>query len=186
MTTTPIVVSKTYVDGEWRAYYPQTSSSAIITDENGRLVTDAQISAWGAKADTSTVTEALSSAKGYADTKIADLVDGAPESLDTLAELATALQEIEGTYDGLLSVIGEKATKVGLTEGLALKADLIAIADMATKTEVNASLNKKADKTELATKANASDIISVTLGNTAPLDSKEGDFFFEIISPRLK
>lgn len=38
----------------------------------------------------SSKTEALNEAKSYTDTKVADLVNSAPETLDTLGELATA------------------------------------------------------------------------------------------------
>lgn len=43
------------------------------------------------------------------DKKIADLVDSAPEALDTLAELAVAIKSHEDEYDALLETIGNKA-----------------------------------------------------------------------------
>ena len=46
----------------------------------------------------------------YVDTKVADLVNSAPEALDTLGELAAALENHEDTYDALLETIGNKAT----------------------------------------------------------------------------
>jgi hypothetical protein len=45
------------------------------------------------------------------DTKIANIVNSAPEALDTLGELATALETHEDAYDALLETVGKKANK---------------------------------------------------------------------------
>lgn len=55
---------------------------------------------------------ALASAKSYTDTKVAALVDSAPATLDTLAEVATAIQENETVVEALNSAIGNKVDKV--------------------------------------------------------------------------
>lgn len=52
----------------------------------------------------------------YVDTSIADLVNSAPEALDTLGELATALNNHEDAYDALLETVGSKATKQELED----------------------------------------------------------------------
>lgn len=49
--------------------------------------------------------------KSYVDTKVADLVNSAPETLDTLGELATALQNNEEVVDVLNQAITNKADK---------------------------------------------------------------------------
>ena len=54
----------------------------------------------------------LNSAKSYTDTKVSGLVNSAPETLDTLGELATALQENESVVETLNSAIGNKVDKV--------------------------------------------------------------------------
>lgn len=51
----------------------------------------------------------IQNVKDYTDTEIASLVDSAPETLDTLGELATALQENEDVVDVLNSAIATKA-----------------------------------------------------------------------------
>ncbi|MBE6336243.1 MAG: hypothetical protein E7066_06175 [Lentimicrobiaceae bacterium] len=51
----------------------------------------------------------LQEAKDYTDTKVADLVNSAPETLDTLKEVADAIQENEAVVDALNSAIGNKA-----------------------------------------------------------------------------
>ena len=50
----------------------------------------------------------------YVDTAVADLVNSAPEALNTLGELATAIKNHEDAYDALLDTIGSKATKAEL------------------------------------------------------------------------
>ena len=50
----------------------------------------------------------------YVDNKVADLVNSAPEALDTLGELAAALENHEDAYDALLETVGSKATSEDL------------------------------------------------------------------------
>ena len=56
---------------------------------------------------------ALSDAKEYTDNKIADLVGGAPETLDTLKEIADALETEQSTVEVLQEAIGAKLNKDG-------------------------------------------------------------------------
>lgn len=58
---------------------------------------------------------ALTEAKTYTDTKIAALVNSAPETLDTLGEVATAIAENETVVTALNQAIGNKADKSTLT-----------------------------------------------------------------------
>lgn len=55
------------------------------------------------------ISHVLSSAKSYTDGKIADLIDGAPTTLDTLKEISDALAENETIMEALNSAIGNKA-----------------------------------------------------------------------------
>ena len=50
----------------------------------------------------------------YVDNKVADLVNSAPEALNTLGELAVALENHEDAYDALLETVGNKATHADL------------------------------------------------------------------------
>ena len=59
----------------------------------------------------------------HVDTKIADLVNSAPEMLDTLGEVAKAIQENETVIDALNNTIDNKADKTELSE-YAKKTDL--------------------------------------------------------------
>lgn len=81
-----------------------------LLDANGKIpderlnTTIARISDVDSK-DTTT----LNSAKTYTDTKVAALVNGAPETLDTLDEIAAALKDNADIIDTLNSAIGNKA-----------------------------------------------------------------------------
>ena len=51
---------------------------------------------------------------GYVDEKVADLIDSAPETLNTLGELAQAIKDNESVVDALNSAIGNKANQSDL------------------------------------------------------------------------
>lgn len=52
----------------------------------------------------------------YVNTTVANLVNSAPETLDTLGELATALNNHEDAYDALLETVGKKANDSDLAK----------------------------------------------------------------------
>lgn len=54
---------------------------------------------------------AEANAKTYTDTKISDLINSAPTTLDTLGEIATAMEENADVVEALESAIGTKADK---------------------------------------------------------------------------
>lgn len=51
-------------------------------------------------------------ATGYADQKIAELINGAPSTLDTIGEIAAAMLEHGEVVDALEAAIGSKASEV--------------------------------------------------------------------------
>ncbi|MDE5865116.1 MAG: hypothetical protein K2H31_00725 [Lachnospiraceae bacterium] len=57
------------------------------------------------------IDEALYQSNYYTDTKIAELINGAPETLDTLKEVADAIEEDKSIVDALDSAIGTKANQ---------------------------------------------------------------------------
>lgn len=61
------------------------------------------------------VKDALAAAKSFTTEQIADLVGSAPETLDTLQELAMAAQEADTALEGLISLVAGKATTEALT-----------------------------------------------------------------------
>lgn len=66
---------------------------------------------------------ALTSAKSYTDTKIADLINSAPTTLDTLGEIATAMQENGDVVEALNSAIGTKANASDLASHIGDKSN---------------------------------------------------------------
>ena len=81
--------------------HPSSHAATMITeDSTHRFVTDAEKTTWNG---------ALSSAKSYTDTKISALIGSAPETLDTLKEIADAITDNQEVIDTLNSAIGNKA-----------------------------------------------------------------------------
>ena len=62
----------------------------------------------------SSVDSAYQQSTGYTDTKIAELINGAPSTLDTLGEIAQAMQDNEDVVEALESAIGSKAPQAEL------------------------------------------------------------------------
>lgn len=62
--------------------------------------------------------------QAYVDNKVADLVNSAPETLDTIGEIAQALKDHQDVADAITEAIGKKANKEDLpsVEGLASEA----------------------------------------------------------------
>ena len=98
------------------------------------------------KTETNTLTsQTLNLAKSYTDTKVADLIDSAPETLDTFKEIADAFAENDEVVDTLNKAIGNKADKTELEKYY-------------TKEETD---NEFATRTDLSTKANQEDVSSI-------------------------
>lgn len=69
------------------------------------------------KIDTSkedALTEAYQQSTGYTNQKVADLINGAPSTLDTLGEIATAMQDNVDVVAALNAAIGTKAAAAEL------------------------------------------------------------------------
>jgi len=98
--------------------HPSSHPPSIITqDSSNRFVTDSEKVAWNAK-ETPTGAQAkadaaLASAKGYTDTKVAAIVNSAPEALDTLQELADALGNDPNFATTVMTEVGKKETPAG-------------------------------------------------------------------------
>ena len=84
--------------------------------------------------------------KLYVDTAVADLVDSAPDSLNTLNELAAAINDDASAYNTLNTAIGEKLPKAGGTMSGAINmggqkvtnaGDPTAAQDLATKNYID-------------------------------------------------
>ena len=121
------------------------------------------------KASNTEVAETLRSAKGYTDTKVSELIDSAPETLDTFKEIADAFKENDEVLDALNSAIGKKVDKEegkGLSTNdytTAEKTKLAGIEEGANNyddIEIRRSLFGKADKSDTYTKTEVDELIT--------------------------
>lgn len=78
----------------------------------------------------------------YVNTQITNLVNSAPETLDTLGELATALQQNNDVVEVLNEAIGGKANKSELKH--------LAFTDTVVKTDLESSVQASLDKADTA------------------------------------
>jgi hypothetical protein len=116
-----------------QAYADQAETDAkAYTDTREGLIT----TAYEAYADQAEV-----DAKAYADQKVADLVDSAPELLDTLNELAQAIGDDASFATTIGTQIGEKVAKAGdtMTGALTLSGAPTSNLHAATKAYVDAA-----------------------------------------------
>lgn len=88
------------------------SGNMIIADESGNIIFKAD--AEGIHTTAVSLNGEAAATETYVDNKVADLVNSAPEALNTLGELATALETHEDAYDALLETVGSKATHTDL------------------------------------------------------------------------
>ena len=119
-----------------------TGLSDLADDATHRVVTDAEKEAWNAKSDfsgsyndlsdkptipsieglatTTYVDDQIADANTYTDDKIALLLNNSSEAVDSIMELATAMDENEDVVAALESAIGTKVDKV---EGMGLSSN---------------------------------------------------------------
>lgn len=116
---------------------------------------------------------AKNEAKRYAEEKITDLVGGAPEAMDTLKELADAIQEHQEVYEGYVqTVAGNIAT--AKNEAIAEAGKL----DNALKAELNSTIENEANRAKAAEKKLTDDLAAEVVRAT----EKESELFAKITS----
>lgn len=112
-------------------------------------------------------TTTLNTAKSYTDTKISDLIGSAPETLDTLQEVAKAIKDNEDVVAGLNSAIGTKADKTTVDSlKVQVNTNAAAISNTYTKNEVSAILLGYATNNDLTGKVDKTTTI-----NSKPLST---------------
>lgn len=116
-----------FVAGSNIVLTPDATTDKITIAVSGETVSASEKSTWNAKETTSgaqaKADKALADAKTYANKKVADLVGTAPEALDTLQELASAVQGNQAGVTDLLQKVGTKAEKSYVDTELAKKAN---------------------------------------------------------------
>ena len=123
-------------------------SEKIDAEESRAVAKETDLSSAIQNVETA-VSQTLDSAKDYTDTKLANLVNSAPETLDTLGELATALQENANVVEVLNSSISNKANKSELDTTNAnvteLSERVTALENKGGVTAVNITVSKTGD-----------------------------------------
>ena len=94
-------------DGQLYTIHPQTDSDVVLIGQTSETLTE-RLATLNQNINSGNST-ALSDAKVYTDTKLADLVGGASADLDTLKELAEALGNDKNFSTTVLTKISEKA-----------------------------------------------------------------------------
>ena len=97
--------------------HPETHTADIITqDTTHRFVTDTEKETWNNSLNNAKdyADATYQQATGYTDNKIAELIGGAPETLDTLKEVADAIEENKTVVEALDAAIGKKANQAEL------------------------------------------------------------------------
>lgn len=194
MATTKAILAKIKLEGEIKDLIAKSNGENVAVTYNGKNETLSE-----ALAEILASITALPTSEGVVNTvttEIAKVVDGAPESFDTLKEIATYIEEHQGVVETLNAAIGNKVDKVegkGLstedfTTALKNKLDnlpVISAEDVeswnnkATKdvaTTSAAGLMSAADKTRL------DGIRGVRVGSTVPDDMQDGELFVQLVT----
>lgn len=107
-------VVKVYKNGAWETVSAPTNIDHPVSSVNGKTgkvqLTASDVGAESAGASL----ESLIEAKSYTDIAVAALVNSAPETLDTLGELATAFEENADMVAILNAAVTNKAEKTEL------------------------------------------------------------------------
>lgn len=115
-------------DGKIKVETESSGNNKLIFSLNGETVTLEDKNNWNNKETVEGAQQkadsVLQEAKTYADVKIADLVNGAPGQLDTLKELAEAIQGNQAGVSDILQQIGTKANIDYVNSELAKKANI--------------------------------------------------------------
>jgi hypothetical protein len=113
-----IDAAEAYTDGRETAITTAYQAYADLAESDAKAYTDARetaiTTAYQSYADAAE-TDAINAANAYTDQEVAALVNGAPALLDTLNELATAINSDAGFATTIGTQIGEKVAKAGDT-----------------------------------------------------------------------
>lgn len=190
MSTNAITNALLYkkIDGvEVPVYYQTLVECVKILEEGGEVSLATKladmVAAINKKASTSDLTSAVTEA-------VAKLVDGAPEELDTLKELA----ELASSNKDLMTALNTSITgKVDKEEGKSLVADsVITIVSKITNAKITAwdaaqanvmeSITHNGTKLDIDENKNVNlTTTKMTMGSSFPADMKNGDF--HILTP---
>lgn len=116
---------------------------------------------------------AKNEAKRYAEEKITDLVGSAPEAMDTLGELAQAIEEHQEVYEGYVQTVAGDIARAK-SEAIAEAGKL----DNALKAELNSTIETEANRAKAAEKKLTDDLAAEVVRAT----EKESELLAKITS----
>ena len=151
------------------------SKQTILVNNDGVLK---YIYRYGRTSRAWTVSEKELTTNDYVDTKIADLINGAPETLDTLFEIANALQDDDNAISGLITEISKKADKSDIPTKVSQLEQDIAVGGGATEITY-AELKNLRDEGKLVVGRNY--IITDYECTTTALNTRSAGHQFDII-----
>ena len=144
------------------------------------LKTDITLKASDVGADASgSADTALANAKEYTDTEIAKLVGQAPEALNSVWELAAAMEDNQDAVDALNTAIGTKVDKVsgkGLSTNDYTTTEKNKLAGIAAKAEVNQNAFSNVTVGDVTISADSkTDTLTLTAGNNITITPNTSD-----------
>jgi hypothetical protein len=173
-------------DATTKANAAQAAAEATAAADATAKANAAQAAAEAtASADATTkANAALSSAEDYTDTAVANLVDSAPELLNTLNELAAALGDSPDTISNLTTLVGTKADSTyvdnqdvyydGLAQGYASSAqsaaEATASADATSKANAAQAAAEATASADATSKANAAEAAAIAHADALTTD----------------
>ena len=166
---------ETAITNAYEAYADQAESDAVTsansyTDGRETAIT----TAYQSYADTAEA-DAVTTANAYTDQEVAALVNGAPALLDTLNELAAAIDDDPNFASTLTTLAGEKVAKAGdtMTGLLVLSADPSTNLGAATKQYVDTAETDAVSSANSYTDGEITTALSTAQGyaNTAETDA---------------
>lgn len=201
MKNTTYILEKIKIEGEFRDIIAKSNGKNVSVTWNGATTTLASALASIYSSLVGVSSGAGADVEDYVDGKISDaineLINGAPETYDTLKEIADYIASHEETASALNAAIGNKVDKAdgkGLsTEDFttALKTALENLDALGLTAERIAAWDNKAEKTTATTSAaglmSAADKLrldnlrGVRYGTSVPDDMLEGELFVRVV-----
>ena len=177
---------------EWNNLYPKTKAEQVVTKSGNTVeehiadstkhISSSERSSWNAKASTQYVSE-----------KITELVNSAPDALDTLKELAEALGNDPNYATTITNLLAKKFEKSNVDTNASLGvSDTKVPSQKAVKTYVQNQLSSAGYGDMLKSvydsnndgkvdTANFAETTAIKVGETLPSVAKEGEVFFQTI-----
>ena len=143
-------------------------SNLYFTNERAIQATQNEFDPAGA------ASQAIETAGANAATKISELINSAPSTLNTLSELASAIQNNENYVNDVVNLVANKQDTLTAGNAITIANNVISVAGNTFDTKGAASLVQTAAAADATTKANAA-IVSAAADATSKANSAKAD-----------